>query len=132
MISSSMKIRIARPTDDLEECKRFYAVGLGLDVLASFEDHEGFDGVMIGGKGFPWHLEFTKKKGHPAGRAPGADNVLVVYCEVWQGVLAIEKKMRGMGYLPVTTFNPYWEEIGITFEDHDGYRVTLAAQKWSF
>ena len=132
MISSTMKIRIARPTDDLEACKRFYAVGLGLDVLASFEDHEGFDGVMIGGQDFLWHLEFTRAHGHPAGRAPGDDNLLVLYCGTWGGVHEIGDRMSGAGYSPVKAFNPYWDEHGITFEDHDGYRVTLAAQKWSF
>jgi hypothetical protein len=27
---------------------RFYTEGVGLTVLGSFEDHEGFDGVMLG------------------------------------------------------------------------------------
>src|SRR5215467_10413241 len=53
------KFRVARPTDNLPEIVRFYRDGLGLEVLTSFENHEGFDGVMLGHKGFPYHLEFT-------------------------------------------------------------------------
>lgn len=41
-------LRVARPTDHLNEILRFYRDGLGLDVLYEFTDHEGFDGVMLG------------------------------------------------------------------------------------
>src|SRR5262249_31799207 len=37
------------------------------------------DGVMLGRKGAAYHLEFTRKAGHKVGRAPTADNLLVVY-----------------------------------------------------
>ncbi len=40
--------RVARPTDRLEEVVRFYRDGLGLIELGMFQDHEGFDGVMLG------------------------------------------------------------------------------------
>ena len=39
---------MARPTDNLDEVMRFYIVGLGLEELGSFEDHDGFDGMMVG------------------------------------------------------------------------------------
>ena len=52
-------LRVARPTDDLEAVVRFYRDGLGLDVLSEFNDHEGFDGVMLGRKGAGYHLEFA-------------------------------------------------------------------------
>jgi catechol 2,3-dioxygenase-like lactoylglutathione lyase family enzyme len=44
-------LRVARPTDDLAAVVRFYHDGLGLDVLFEFQDHDGFDGVMLGRKG---------------------------------------------------------------------------------
>lgn len=40
-------LRVARPTDHLEQVVRFYTEGLGLTVVGSFEDHEGFDGVIL-------------------------------------------------------------------------------------
>ncbi len=42
------QVRIRRPTDQLERVVRFYRDGLGLAVLGGFEDHAGYDGVMIG------------------------------------------------------------------------------------
>jgi hypothetical protein len=62
-------LRVARPTDDLAAVVRFYREGLGLDVLCEFQDHDGFDGVILGRKGTAYHLEFTHKAGHQVGRA---------------------------------------------------------------
>src|SRR4051812_42029118 len=72
-------LRVARPTDDLAAVVRFYRDGLGLDVLAEFRDHDGFDGVMLGRQGAAYHLEFTRRAGHTAGRAPTDDHLLVFY-----------------------------------------------------
>jgi catechol 2,3-dioxygenase-like lactoylglutathione lyase family enzyme len=118
-------LRVARPTDHLEEVVRFYVDGLGLERLGSFEDHEGFDGVMVGAPGAAYHLEFTRKRGHVAGRAPTQDNLLVFYFPDPSEWKAAVERMRAAGYEPVTSFNPYWDRAGRTFEDPDGYRVVL-------
>ena len=73
------KLRVARPTDNLEAVARFYRKGLGFAELYRFENHGGFDGVMLGPPDAPYHLEFTKAHRHLAGRAPTADNLLVFY-----------------------------------------------------
>lgn len=39
-------LRIARPTDDLEAVARFYGDALGLRLLGSFEDHDGYRVVL--------------------------------------------------------------------------------------
>ena len=49
-------VRIARPTDQLDKVVRFYTEGLGFKILYQFENHEEFDGVMIGIPGEPYHL----------------------------------------------------------------------------
>jgi catechol 2,3-dioxygenase-like lactoylglutathione lyase family enzyme len=124
-------LRVARPTDDLEPLIRFYRDGLGLAVLFSFQDHDGFDGVMLGHPGAPWHLEFTRRAGHPAGRAPTQDNLLVLYLpdrREWDRVI---RRMDDSGYVAVPSFNPYWDERGVTFEDPDGYRVVLENADWN-
>ena len=72
-------LRVARPTDDIDALLPFYVQGLGLTVLYRFEDHDGFDGVMLGHEKAPYHFEFTRARGHTAGRAPTADNLLVFY-----------------------------------------------------
>ena len=41
-------LRVARPTDDLDTVATMYRIGLGFEILGSFADHQGFDGVMLG------------------------------------------------------------------------------------
>jgi len=130
VIERGTTLRVARPTDHLEDVLRFYTDGLGLSRLGSFEDHDGFDGVMLGVPGGTYHLEVTRKRGHPAGSAPTQDNLLVFYLpdrEAWQQAL---DRMITTGYAPVPSFNPYWDRVGRTFEDADGYRVVLQNASW--
>ncbi|MEB3331668.1 MAG: VOC family protein [Synechococcaceae cyanobacterium] len=122
--------RVARPTNDLAGVIRFYVSDLGLEIIDSFTDHQGFDGVMIGVPGADWHLEFTCCRGHDAGRAPTRDNLLVFYLpdpDLWQVAI---NRMKSAGHTPVASFNPYWDERGCTFEDPDGYRVVLQNTAW--
>ena len=53
-------LRVARPTDHFEDVIRFYRDGLGMTVIGSFAEHDGFYGVMLGVPGEPYHLEFTR------------------------------------------------------------------------
>lgn len=129
-MKGTTRLRVARPTDHLEEVVRFYTEGLGLRHLDSFEDHDGFDGIMLGVPGAAYHLEFTRKRGHTAGSAPTQDNLLVFYVPDpadWEEAV---NRMRAAGYEPVTSFNPYWDRVGRTFQDPDGYRVVLQNGGW--
>ncbi|HEX3486138.1 MAG TPA: VOC family protein [Micropepsaceae bacterium] len=123
-------LRVARPSDDLDGLLRFYGEGLGLTVLYRFKDHDGFDGVMLGREGAPYHFEFTRKRGHVAGRAPTPDNLLVFYLPDTEEWKAAVRRMRDAGFAPVASFNPYWDHEGLTFEDPDGYRVVLQNDDW--
>ena len=124
-------LRIARPTDAIEPLLAFYRDGLGLELLYRFEDHDGVDGVMLGGRGAPWHLEFTRTLGHRAGRAPSGDHLLALYLPEAADWQAAVDRMRAAGFAPVTAFNPYWDRNGLTFEDPDGYRLVLQNAAWS-
>ena len=120
-----VQVRVARPTDRLEEVVRFYREGLGLRVLGSFEGHAGYDGVMLGLPGAGCHLEFTRHaEGSPC-PAPTKDNLLVLYVEDRAAVLRGVERLRAIGCEPVEPENPYWAEKGFTFEDPDGWRVVL-------
>ncbi len=124
-------LRVARPSDDLQALLPFYQQGLGFTLLYRFEDHDGFDGVMLGHESAPYHFEFTKARGHEAGRAPTQDNLLVFYfphAEEWKAAV---RRMRDAGFAPVPAFNPYWDRHGVTFEDPDGYRVVLQQAAWT-
>ena len=130
MTLATAHIRIARPTDNLPAVVAFYRDGLGFEVQASFENHDGFDGVMLGHRGAAYHLEFTSNAGHPAGRAPTQDNLLVFYLpepEQWQAAIG---RLEAAGYAAVKSFNPFWDRTGRTFEDPDGYRVVLQNSPW--
>ena len=123
-------LRVARPTDKLVEVVKFYKDGLGFEVLYQFTDHDGFDGVMLGHKDAPYHLEFTHETNHCSGKAPTQENLLVFYLpdrEVWQRAVT---RLEEYGYKPIKSFNPYWDQSGKTFEDLDGYRVVLQNASW--
>jgi len=123
-------LRVARPTDNLDAVVAFYRDGLGFTEIDRFTGHAGFDGVMLGFPGAPYHLELTHKAGHTAGRAPTEDNLLVFYVPdraAWERTLA---RMQSVGHHPVPAFNPYWDLVGKTFEDPDGYRIVLANASW--
>ncbi|MFO1162902.1 MAG: VOC family protein [Reyranellaceae bacterium] len=130
-MASVPHLRVARPTDNLEALLRFYEQGLGLAVLYRFEDHDGFDGVMLGGAGAPYHFEFTSKRGHAVGRAPTPDNLLVFYLPEAERWRAAVQRLKDAGFDPVPAFNPYWDRAGVTFEDPDGYRVVLQNAAWT-
>lgn len=123
-------LRVARPTGKLVEVVKFYKDGLGFEVLYQFTDHDGFDGVMLGHKDAPYHLEFTHETNHSSGKAPTQENLLVFYLpdrEVWQRAVT---RLEEHGYKPIKSFNPYWDQSGKTFEDPDGYRVVLQNASW--
>ena len=118
------KLRIARPTDRLAAVERFWRDGLGFERLDGFEDHAGFDGVILGRPGAPWHLEFTHRRGHAAPGAPSPEHLMVFYlpdADDWRSAV---DRLRAVAGDPVEPGNPYWAR-GATFADPDGYRVTL-------
>jgi hypothetical protein len=102
-----------------------YCRGLGLRVVGSFEDHDGFDGAMLGVAGASYHFEFTYCRTHPVVPAPTPEDLVVFYIPVlaeWQTACAC---MSAAGFKQVASFNPYWEQQGRTYEDPDGYRIVL-------
>ncbi|QJX47127.1 VOC family protein [Hymenobacter taeanensis] len=126
------KLRVARPTNDLGPLLRFYRDGLGLTELGSFANHDGFDGVMLGHPQAPYHLEFTTQQGQLIAPAPTPEHLLVFYLpDHSQWLLAVER-MQAHGYAPVVSHNPYWDRLGHTYEDPDGYRVVLQNAPWEY
>jgi catechol 2,3-dioxygenase-like lactoylglutathione lyase family enzyme len=121
------QVRIARPTDKLGEVVRFYSEGLGLEILGSFKDHDGYSGVMVGLPGREYHLEFTEHEHGSPCPAPTKDNLLVFYIPDTVAIETIAARLGEMGHAPVEPENPYWQKQGLTFEDPDGWRVVLMA-----
>ncbi len=131
MVPKSAKLRIARPTDNLEKITEMYVNGLGFELLGKFNGHNGFDGAIIGHKDHNYHLEFTHHLGTTVGLAPTKDNLLVFYfsdSSVW---LKCCEQMLAAGFKLVPSYNEYWNVVGKTFEDIDGYRVVLQNREWN-
>lgn len=131
MIDKATKVRIARPTDNLQQITEMYVAGLGFEVIGRFEDHDGFDGTIIGHEKHLYHLEFTHHRGTTVGTAPTQDHLLVFYIpdqQIWQTACA---RMIAAGFQAVPSYNPYWDVAGKTFEDIDGYRVVLQNREWT-
>lgn len=123
-------LRVARPTDNLDQVVTMYREGLGFEVLGNFTDHAGFDGVMLGIPGGGYHLEFTHQRDHLAGRAPTKDNLLVFYLPDRRDWTARCEQMLSAGFESVRSYNSYWEKHGRTFEDPDGFRVVIQNAAW--
>ena len=123
-------LRIARPTRSIEAITRFYCEGLGFQVLDQFQDHDGFDGVMLGSPGGPYHLEFTRQTGRPADQVTDAEHLLVFYLPENRQWSAAVARLEAIGCHPVASVNPYWDRHGRTYEDPDGYRVVFQHAPW--
>ncbi|PCJ34583.1 MAG: glyoxalase [Moraxellaceae bacterium] len=131
MINKGTTIRVARPTDNLNSIADMYQKGLGFNVLAKFEDHDGFDGIVLGFPGESYHIEFTHHKGTTVGHAPTRDNLLVFYIEKSDQWKQACLQAKSAGFKEVESYNPYWDVLGSTYEDIDGYRVVLQNGAWS-
>ncbi len=119
------QVRFARPTDRLEAVVAFYRDGLGLPEIARFEDHAGYDGVMLGLPDGSCHLEFTQHVDGSPCPAPSRDNLLVLYIPDADHLARLRDRLAGHGHQPVEPENPYWRDKSLTFEDPDGWRVVL-------
>jgi hypothetical protein len=124
------KIRFARPTDNLNTITKMYIIGLGFKELFSFKDHNGFDGIIIGHPDHIYHFEFTSQKKHIVGKCPNKEHLIVFYIPDKNEWIDQCQKMLDAGFKVVKSFNPYWDNLGKTFEDIDGYRVVLQNQNW--
>ena len=130
MVNPEAIVRIARPTDNLAVITEMYISGLGFKLLGKFENHQGFNGSIVGHERHPFHLEFTQHIGTKAGKSPTQDNLLVFYIPNETDWLNSCAQMKLAGFKSVTSYNPYWEKLGNTFEDVDGYRVVLQKSEW--
>jgi len=121
------RFRSARPGNDLGALRRFYAEGLGLAVLAAWDDHDGFDGLVLGPAGArgDWQIEFVAERGVAAPRAPTPEHLLVLYVPDAAAVRAAVARMAALGVATTPPNNPYWARRGAQFVDPDGYGVVV-------
>ncbi|MDQ7957026.1 MAG: VOC family protein [Rhodocyclaceae bacterium] len=124
------KLRIVRPTHDLGALLPFYRDGLGMQILGVFDDLAGFDGMVLGRKDTPYHLEFVRRRRHRPALAALQEQLLVFYLAERADWQAAVDGMRAAGAPAVKSALPFWDARGLTFEDPDGYRVVLQQGAW--
>jgi catechol 2,3-dioxygenase-like lactoylglutathione lyase family enzyme len=125
-----MAVRTARPTCDLGAAAAFYRDALGLPVLGSFEDHDGFSGLILGLPDASRQLELVAAP--DAEPAPTADDQLVLYLGSTEDVENAATQLRAAGREPRVSPNPYWAKVGaVCFVDPDGYWLVLSPHSWT-
>lgn len=123
-------VRIARPVSNLTHAVDMYKRGLGLTELDRFENHDGFDGVMLEQAGSGFHFEFTHCRTSPIKPSPTPEDLVVFYVPTSKAWRDRCEAMLKAGFTEVTSYNPYWDQRGRTFEDPDGYRVVIQQASW--
>ena len=124
------QLRLARPSGDLDAATAFYTGGLGLRVLATFQDHAGIDGVILGHPRWPYHLEFTRRRRDPLLPTQTAEDLMVIYLPDDAAWMAAARRLRTFGAREIVNSYPYWHEKALTFADPDGNLVVLQNAAW--
>jgi YycE-like protein len=123
-----MQIRLARPTRDRERTAAFYRL-LELPELGSFEDHDGYSGLIFGLPDSSRQLELVQREGEAP--SPTDEDQLVLYLGSAKRVASAAERVRSGGFQARTPANPYWERSGaVCFVDPDGYWLILSPDAW--
>ena len=121
----ALSVRFARPVSDLQRSASMYVEALGFQEIDRFEDHEGFDGIILSRPLENWHIEFTYCRQHPVRPTPTPEDLLVLYVPDEDEWLHMCERLLKVGFAEVDAFNPYWQMMGRTFSDPDGYRIVI-------
>lgn len=123
-----MKFRIARHTNDLEKLKVFYTKILNFELLGSFNNHDGYDGIFMGKPNLDWHLEFTMSNEIIEFNF-NEDDLFVLYPEEINEYNSLIENIKKYNINFIEAKNPYWNENGKTIQDPDGYRIIISNVK---
>jgi hypothetical protein len=75
-------------------------------------------------------FEFTQCREHPVAASPTHEDLLVFYIpdrKEWESAC---ERLANNGFVRVMSYNPYWDVLGQTFADPDGYRVVVQNASW--
>lgn len=119
-----MRLRVARHTKDLDKIIHFYTQLINLEILGSFQNHDGYDGIFIGLPDADWHLEFTVSKEEPIHQFD-EDDLLVFYFNSIEDLNLVQSKLDVENCQQKPSKNPYWNENGFLYKDPDGFGIIL-------
>lgn len=125
-----MQIRVARPSRDLDRAWAFYHEAVGLPITSSFDEHDGYSGVIFGLPDGAVQLELVFHA--DVEPSPTDEDQLVLYLGSAEAVAGLATSIGNAGYEVKTASNPYWaRECAIAFVDPDGYWLILSPGSWS-
>lgn len=125
-----MIFRYARHTEHIDKLKEFYTKILQLEIIEYFENHEGYDGIILGKKQAEWRLEFTSSEDVPL-HSFDEDDALVFFPTTVSAYNGIMKNIQDNHLTIYQAKNPYWNSNGIVIQDPDGCYVVISAQKFN-
>jgi catechol 2,3-dioxygenase-like lactoylglutathione lyase family enzyme len=118
-------MRVARPTRDIERTVLFWTRVVGFEILSSFEDHDGYDGAILGYPNAQWELEVTRHSSGLPHPAPTEEDIVALYVN-HDSADSIVERLQHSGHPSVAHSNPYWQAMGASVHvDPDGYRFIV-------
>jgi catechol 2,3-dioxygenase-like lactoylglutathione lyase family enzyme len=130
-IDPAAHLRIARPSRDLAAAERFYVDGLGFHVLQRGRGMSTGQRnlLMVGLPDAAWHFELIHDTARTVEPVLTPDDLWVLYLDAPVDLAVIER-IEHAGGKRVAAHNPWWDQIGVTIEDPDGYRLVLCERAW--
>jgi lactoylglutathione lyase len=125
----TLRLRSIAPTftvNDLQRSLAWYRDGLGFFVSERWEEGGKLEGVML--KAGACHLSLSQddfSKGRDRAKGVG----FRIWCETFQEVDAIAKRLRAFGGTIVEEPGNRWDSYSFTAQDPDGFKITFAQAK---
>ena len=119
-----MKMRFARHAQNLKKMQHFYVTLLGLSVVGSFKNHNGYDGIILGCDGGSWQIELTTSDDKPF-HSYDEDDLLVLYFDSLKQYEDTIERLNNERVIEFAPLNPFWEENGKLYKDPEGFRIVL-------
>ena len=121
-----VQVRVARQTGRLDEIVSFYREGLGPAQIDHFAGQARYEGVMLELPATGVHLEFTATE-CSSPPTPHAEDLLVLYVGDQR---TVDHVLARLAVTPIASENPFWDQVGVTVCDPDGFRVVLVGRPW--
>jgi hypothetical protein len=127
--ASKPVVQVARARSALALARRVYCDAIGLAVLGSLADREGFDGLIRGNDGASWNSGLAHQLGAAPVR-PSNEPPILRFGTGATRLAASIRRMRDSKYAPLCSNNRYWDGFGSPLEDHDSCRSVLVCLAW--
>ena len=119
------RMRVARPTNDIERAVNFWSKLVGFEILSRFENHDGYDGAILGYPNSQWELEVTYHSSGMPLPAPTDEDITALYL-ARDDADEIINRLRLAGHPQMNHPNPYWQAMGASVHtDPDGYTLII-------